>query len=345
MFSAISLPPEKFDHLTEPPWVFGELKHAIHRLKSNKKGCWHRFGRRSVTIFSWGFSRNLVYSLLTHFWEKGVYRMLGIPLGLWCWQSHRGQNYQLISDQLAAFVCYTRIENVLDTTQPGEQHGFRQGYRLEEHLLTLHRWHSRRWNLFENKFYLHHNSQYTIARARPDRKHIDRLSLMIFTWKAEVLQCAVEKIVNMCRAHKFIFYITMRHDEAFQSQGLPLVTQLEPHVRDACSICKGSSCWDVEWWKHGSTETTRATRTTAENQQHQHSPLQPPITTSRGIQVQLVVLEALWNLPMSASRSEGKWAPRCMCRACRLSIMFAVCSMSFLAWQCLTTLMLRQDFL
>ena len=60
-------------------------------------------------------------------------------------------------------------------------------------------------------------------------------SLMIFTWKAEVLQCAVEKIV-MCRAHKFIFYITMRHDEAFQSQGLPLVTQLEPHVCDACSI-------------------------------------------------------------------------------------------------------------
>jgi hypothetical protein len=57
-----------------------------------------------------------------------------------------------------------------------------------------------------------------------------------------------------------------------------------------------------------------------------------------------VVLEALWNLPMSASSSEGKWAPRCMCPACRLSIMFAVYSMSFLAWQCLTTLMLRQDY-
>lgn len=37
-FSAISLPPEKSDHLTGPPWSFYELKHAIHHLKSNKSG-------------------------------------------------------------------------------------------------------------------------------------------------------------------------------------------------------------------------------------------------------------------------------------------------------------------
>jgi hypothetical protein len=52
----------------------------------------------------------------------------------------RRQNYQLVSGQLSAFVCYTkhlsRIENVLDTMQVGEERGFRQGYRLEEHLVS-----------------------------------------------------------------------------------------------------------------------------------------------------------------------------------------------------------------
>lgn len=38
MFSATSLPPENPDHLTAPSLALCELKHVVHRLKSNKSG-------------------------------------------------------------------------------------------------------------------------------------------------------------------------------------------------------------------------------------------------------------------------------------------------------------------
>ena len=38
MFSAMSLPPEKLDHLTERPLALRELKRTVHYLKSNKSG-------------------------------------------------------------------------------------------------------------------------------------------------------------------------------------------------------------------------------------------------------------------------------------------------------------------
>ena len=33
-------------------------------------------------------------------------------------------------------MIFSSIQNALDTMQPAEQHGFRQGYKLEEHLVT-----------------------------------------------------------------------------------------------------------------------------------------------------------------------------------------------------------------
>ena len=104
MFSAISLPPGKLDHLTEPPWAFRELKHAIHRLKSNK-GDDIGLVAEMLRYLPDNFFDTL-FTLFNDVLKEGC--VLHIPLGFGCWQYHRGQNYQLTSSQLLALVCYTQ---------------------------------------------------------------------------------------------------------------------------------------------------------------------------------------------------------------------------------------------
>ena len=71
-----------------------------------------------------------------------------------CWENMSGANLYQIFDQLRACGCgikrlhtcfFGRIEHCLENSQPKEQHGFRSGRRLEEHLITA--------NLVGDKFF------------------------------------------------------------------------------------------------------------------------------------------------------------------------------------------------
>jgi hypothetical protein len=111
LFSTISLPPNKPNHLTDPPSAFCELKHAIHRLQSNKSGDDIGVVAEMLRYLPDDFLGTLL-TLHNDVLRDGFCR----------WQSHRGQSYEPISDQLPAFVCYTTTAKVT--------------YKLEEHLLT-----------------------------------------------------------------------------------------------------------------------------------------------------------------------------------------------------------------
>ena len=129
LFAGPIQPLEEPDVLTEPLWGL-----AVHRLKLRKCGD------------DVGLTAEVLKHAPTKFWEHllPVYNDIpyhgAVPRSWFCTLFNmlpkKGlANIRLFYKVLACLLL-DRIEHQLDDHQPEEQHGFRRGKRIEEHLLT-----------------------------------------------------------------------------------------------------------------------------------------------------------------------------------------------------------------
>ena len=144
MFAGPIEPLEAPDVLTEPLWGLAGWGRAVHRLKLRKCGD------------DVGLTAEVLKHAPTEFWEHLLQCTMisfimaqcpdrGFVLYSTCCLKRCGQNKLLDFRPIAnirlfykVFACLVldRIEHQLDDHQPEEQHGFRRGKRIEEHLLT-----------------------------------------------------------------------------------------------------------------------------------------------------------------------------------------------------------------
>ena len=129
--------------LTEPPWTMAEMKHAISRLKMKKGGDDVRLVAELLKHSPDDFLNALLHVMkevltsgnVPSSWQITHFKMLLKTRA----QSVSGfwpiANVRLLY-KLFAYLMLGRMEDSLEATQPEEQHGFRQGRRIEEHLLT-----------------------------------------------------------------------------------------------------------------------------------------------------------------------------------------------------------------
>ena len=136
--------PTQPEQLDEPLWTCWELRFAIKRLKNNKAAdeCGlvaevlrcvpHDCLSSLLDIMNEILHKGAVPSS----WRKTLFQMLP--------KSHRARvpgdfrpiaNLRLLY-KVFAYLVLGRIEATLEQHQPEEQHGFRSGRRIEEHLLT-----------------------------------------------------------------------------------------------------------------------------------------------------------------------------------------------------------------
>ena len=144
LFAGTPETPLQPNHLTEEPWTLQELMGAIEKLKLNKSadesGLVAEVFKHIPTNFAAKILRlynNLLSSgHIPSSWRRTLFTMLA---------KHR--KAALVTDfrpiasvrlfyKIFAYMILHRIEPCLDSHQPEEQHGFRAGRRLEEHLLT-----------------------------------------------------------------------------------------------------------------------------------------------------------------------------------------------------------------
>ena len=144
LFTGTSETPLQPHHLTEEPWTLQELMRAIEKLKLNKSADESGLVAEVFKHISNNFAANILRlynDLLSsgHIpssWRRTLFTMLA---------KHRKAT--LVTDfrpiasirlfyKIFAYMILHRIEPCLDSHQPEEQHGFRAGRRLEEHLLT-----------------------------------------------------------------------------------------------------------------------------------------------------------------------------------------------------------------
>ena len=134
LFAGPIQPLEEPDVLTEPLWGLAELGRAVHRLKLRKCGD------------DVGLTAEVLKHAPTEFWEHllPVYNDIlyngAVPRSWFCTLFNMLPKKGLANIRLfyKIFACLVldRIEHQLDDHQPEEQHGFRRGKRIEEHLLT-----------------------------------------------------------------------------------------------------------------------------------------------------------------------------------------------------------------
>ena len=140
LFTGTSETPLQPNHLTEEPWTLQELI----RVKLNKSADESGLVAEVFKHISNNFAANILHlynDLLSSghspsSWRRTLFTMLA---------KHRKAT--LVTDfrpiasirlfyKMFAYMILHRIEPCLDSHQPEEQHGFRAGRRLEEHLLT-----------------------------------------------------------------------------------------------------------------------------------------------------------------------------------------------------------------
>ena len=144
LFHGDPAPPMTMPTLTEPPWTMAELKHAISRLKSKRRGddlgLVAEFLKHSPDDFLNALllvmrevrrSGNVPSS-----WQRTFFKMLPKTKAAKSVSDFRPIANVRLLYKLFAYLMLGRMEDALEASQPEEQHGFRQGRRIEEHLLT-----------------------------------------------------------------------------------------------------------------------------------------------------------------------------------------------------------------
>ena len=144
IFSGNPGAPTQPERLDEPLWTREELRFAITRLQNNKAA--DECGLvaeilRCVPHDCLNFFLQIMNDILhkgdvPSSWRKTLFQMLP--------KSHRARvpaDFRPIASlrllyKMFAYLVLGRIEETLEQHQPEEQHGFRSGRRIEEHLLT-----------------------------------------------------------------------------------------------------------------------------------------------------------------------------------------------------------------
>ena len=137
-------PLQKPMRLTEPGWDLSELRVAIQRLKTGK--CGDEVGLTAellknvpeefLSILLALYNNVLFTGERPESWCKRLFSML--PKKTWPLQPADFRpiaNIRLLYKTFA-YLLLGRLEHLLEGGQPEEQHGFRPGRRLEEHLVT-----------------------------------------------------------------------------------------------------------------------------------------------------------------------------------------------------------------
>ena len=144
LFTGTPEAPLRPNNLTEEPWTLQEFMGAVEKLKLNKSadecGLVAEVFKYIPTSFA-AKNLHLYNDLLSNghipsSWRRTLFTMLA---------KHR--KAALVTDfrpiasirlfyKIFAYIILHRIQPCLDNHQPEEQHGFRAGRRLEEHLLT-----------------------------------------------------------------------------------------------------------------------------------------------------------------------------------------------------------------
>ena len=130
--------------LTEPPWTMAELKHAISRLKSKKSGDDLGLVAELLKHSPDDFLNALLLVMrevlrsgnVPSSWQKTFFKMLPKTKAAKSVSDFRPIANVRLLYKLFAYLMLGRMEDALEASQPEEQHGFRQGRRIEEHLLT-----------------------------------------------------------------------------------------------------------------------------------------------------------------------------------------------------------------
>ena len=144
IFSGNPGAPTQPERLDEPLWTHEELRFAITRLQNNKAA--DECGLvaeilRCVPHDCLNFFLQIMNDILhkgdvPSSWRKTLFQMLPkshrarVPADFWPIASLR------LLYEVFAYLVLGRIEETLEQHQPEEQHGFRSGRRIEEHLLT-----------------------------------------------------------------------------------------------------------------------------------------------------------------------------------------------------------------
>ena len=128
----------------EPPWTFEELRLAIKRLKmrksSDESGLTAELLKAApdeffVRILE-AFNVVLQSGRIPETWKLTTFRMLPKKLRAIQTSDFRPIASSRLFYKVFAYLILGRVEEILESKQPEEQHGFRPGRRLEEHLLT-----------------------------------------------------------------------------------------------------------------------------------------------------------------------------------------------------------------
>ena len=144
LFHGDPAPPMTMPTLTEPPWTMAELKHAISRLKSKKSGDDLGLVAELLKHSPDDFLNALLLVMrevltsgnVPSSWQRTFFKMLPKTKAAKSVSDFRPIANVRLLYKLFAYLMLGRMEDALEASQPEEQHGFRQGRRIEEHLLT-----------------------------------------------------------------------------------------------------------------------------------------------------------------------------------------------------------------
>ena len=136
--------PLPFPSLSEPPWSMEDLWHALHRMKANR--CDDDAGLVAELVqFSPNhvlqdllclYNETLFSGEVPESWKLTTFMMLPKSRHARVPADYRPMASVRLLYKIFAYMMLARVEPALEIHQPQEQHGFRKGHRIEEHLLT-----------------------------------------------------------------------------------------------------------------------------------------------------------------------------------------------------------------
>ena len=145
--------PQQPGVLTEPGWSPDELAKAIQKLKLDRAvdecGLAAELLKHLPDVFLQKllalYNHVLCSGEVPSSWRRTVFTMLGKHVKPKLVSDYRTIASVRVLYKTFAYMILGRIEHCLENSQPEEQHGFRSGRRLEEHLVTA--------NLVGDKFF------------------------------------------------------------------------------------------------------------------------------------------------------------------------------------------------
>ena len=144
LFKGPSEDPARPAELSEQPFTMQELRRGIERMRNNRSGDEAGLVAELVKDIPAEF-RQVLLDLyngtlqsgdVPSSWRHTLFTMLAKTPSARAVTDFRPIANIRLFYKLFAYMLLGRIEGILDEAQPEEQHGFRGGHRIEEHLLT-----------------------------------------------------------------------------------------------------------------------------------------------------------------------------------------------------------------